>query len=348
MPEITPIEWQDYLSGAPDSHILQTPQWAEVKSRFGWKPRFLATSTSDKSGWFGALILFRKLPFGISAGYVAKGPVWSPQPGSEIPDWTILWQEIDQLCREEKAVFLKIEPDLWEINSFQEPTIQMLGCSPPPGFQSGFQMIQPARTLIVDLNGSEEEILSRMKQKTRYNIRLASRKGVVVKPSSDIEAFHRLMMLTSERDQFGVHNQEYYQLAYDLFHSDGSCELLAAEAAGEILSALMVFRRGSRSWYFYGASSNQQRELMPTYLLQWEAMRWAKLNGCTSYDLWGVPDQEESELEKDFLLREDGLWGVYRFKRGFGGKLYRACGPWDRVYKPLLYKFYRMRSGRAL
>jgi peptidoglycan pentaglycine glycine transferase (the first glycine) len=155
-------------------------------------------------------------------------------------------------------------------------------------------------------------------------------------------------MVTSERDQFGVHNQEYYQLAYDLFHPDGTCELLAAEAAGELLSALMVFRRGSRSWYFYGASSNQQRDLMPTYLLQWEAMRWAKRNGCTSYDLWGVPDQEESVLEKDFLLREDGLWGVYRFKRGFGGMLYRACGPWDRVYKPWLYKFYRMRSGRAL
>jgi peptidoglycan pentaglycine glycine transferase (the first glycine) len=106
------------------------------------------------------------------------------------------------------------------------------------------------------------------------------------------------------------------------------------------LAALMVFAYGKRSWYFYGGSANIHRERMPNYLLQWEAMRWARTQGCTEYDFWGVPDADLETLEAGFTQRTDGLWGVYRFKRGFGGELRRALGPWDRVYQPLLYRLY--------
>jgi lipid II:glycine glycyltransferase (peptidoglycan interpeptide bridge formation enzyme) len=102
----------------------------------------------------------------------------------------------------------------------------------------------------------------------------------------------------------------------------------------------MVFAHGPRAWYLYGASSDEYREAMPTYLLQWEAMRWAMRCGCREYDLWGVPDAGENELEAGFTTRSDGLWGVYRFKRGFGGELRRSPGPWDRVYRPELYWLY--------
>ena len=104
----------------------------------------------------------------------------------------------------------------------------------------------------------------------------------------------------------------------------------------------MVFRRGKRAWYFYGASGNAHRERMPTYLLQWEAIRWARSQQCTSYDLWGVPDADEQSLEDQFMQRSSGLWGVYRFKRGFGGELMRALGPYDRVYRPAFYALYRL------
>ena len=100
----------------------------------------------------------------------------------------------------------------------------------------------------------------------------------------------------------------------------------------------MAFTQGWRAWYFYGASADQRRELMAPYLLQWEAMRWARLRGCTEYDLWGIPDASEVELEAQFAARTDGLWGVYRFKRGFGGRICRAAGPWDRVYHPTMYR----------
>jgi lipid II:glycine glycyltransferase (peptidoglycan interpeptide bridge formation enzyme) len=188
--------------------------------------------------------------------------------------------------------------------------------------------------------GSEDDILARMKQKTRYNVRLAEKKGVTVRAWDDLDGFHQMVQVTGGRDGFGVHSLEYYRRAYALFHPTGMAELLVAEYEGQPLAALMAFARGRRAWYVYGASNDQERNRMPTYLLQWEAIRWAKSHGCTEYDLWGVPDEDEAKLEAEFESRHDGLWGVYRFKRGFGGKLKRAAQALDRVYNLLLYKLY--------
>ena len=184
-----------------------------------------------------------------------------------------------------------------------------------------------------------------MKQKTRYNIRLSHRKGVVIRQTNDIDTFYQLMQVTGERDAFGVHSKEYYQRALDLFEPRGNCALFCAEFEEQPLAGLMVFAHGKRAWYFYGASSSQHRHLMPTYLLQWKAMQWAKAQGCSQYDLWGVPDEDQDTLEANFLDRHDNLWGVYRFKRGFGGELRRTVSAWDRVYNPLFYKLYLRRVG---
>ena len=148
---------------------------------------------------------------------------------------------------------------------------------------------------------------------------------------------------TGGRDGFGVHSKEYYQRAYELFVPSGAAELLVAEYEGKPLAAVMVFISGNRAWYMYGASNNEERNKMPTYLIQWEAMRWAKERGAELYDLYGVPDRDEETLEKHFTgtQRNEGLWGVYRFKRGFGGEVKRAAQALDRVYKPLLYSVYR-------
>jgi lipid II:glycine glycyltransferase (peptidoglycan interpeptide bridge formation enzyme) len=275
-------------------------------------------------------VLFRRLPLGFTLAYIPKGPL-GPHQG-----WDDYFIAVDRLCRQRRTVFLKVEPDLSQAGAHD-----LWGDAPPRGFRLSPHTIQPARTLVVDLQASEEEILARMKQKTRYNIRLAGRKGVVAAPSDDLEAFYRLIDLTGERAEFGVHSREYYRRAYEIFHPRGGCELLSAEYQGEPLAAIMVFAHGRRAWYLYGGSSNRHRNLMPTYLLQWQAMRWAKARGCQTYDLWGVPDFDEEQLEAHFTQRSHGLWGVYRFKRGFGGQLRRAAGPWDRVYNPVMYAFYR-------
>jgi lipid II:glycine glycyltransferase (peptidoglycan interpeptide bridge formation enzyme) len=339
MPIVTPTEWSIFLEGRPAAHLLQTPQWGELKAAFGWKPVFLLTGAQGQQT--GALILFRRLPLDITLAYIPKGPVgWGGGP-DQAEIWAQFWAEVDRLCREKRSFFLKVEPDLWELPGSPGQAWKSGRSALPAGFRLSTQTIQPPRTLVIDLQGEDEQVLGRMKQKTRYNIRLALKKGVVTCSSSDLDSFHHLLLQTGQRESFGVHSLAYYRKAYELFHPRGACELIQAEYEGEILGGLMVFAQGQRAWYLYGGSASEHRDRMPNYLLQWEAMRWARDHGCTEYDLWGVPDVDEKQLESNFTERDDGLWGVYRFKRGFSGDLRRAAGPLDRVYQPILYAFYR-------
>jgi lipid II:glycine glycyltransferase (peptidoglycan interpeptide bridge formation enzyme) len=122
--------------------------------------------------------------------------------------------------------------------------------------------------------------------------------------------------------------------------------LLIASYNHQPIASLMAFAHGNTAWYFYGASTDEERNRMPAYLLQWKAILWAKNKGCRTYDLWGIPDYPEDELEDQFLKRSNGLWGVYRFKRGFGGEVHRTVGAWDRVYQPFIYKLYQVWADR--
>ncbi|HEY5903893.1 MAG TPA: peptidoglycan bridge formation glycyltransferase FemA/FemB family protein [Anaerolineales bacterium] len=319
MPAVSLEEWQGFARAHPGLHLLQTAEWGELKSGFGWTPVRLVQGNA------GVQILFRKLPLGLTVAYIPKAATLEG-----------LGDEIESACRARRTVFCKWEPDGWE--SGPVPSV-------PPGFVRSKNNIQPPRTLVVDLRGGEEDILARMKQKTRYNIRLAAKKGLTVRPWADLDAFHRMILSTGERDRFGVHALKYYRRAYDLFQPAGLAELLMAEYEGRPLAALMVFAHGPRAWYVYGASTDEERSRMPTYLLQWEAMRWARAHGCAEYDLWGVPDEDEAALEAGFESRGDGLWGVYRFKRGFGGELRRAHQALDRVFNPALYRLYERLQG---
>lgn len=320
------VQWSTLLERFPTAHLLQTAEWGEFKAAFGWQPLRLANESS------AAQILFRRLPLGLTVAYLPKGPLGA--------DWANLLGEADEHCRQRRAVFLKVEPDCWE----DEPESIRLRSYFRGWVES--RPVQPRRTVEISLAGNEEDWLNRMKQKTRYNIRLAQRKDVVVEYSSDVNLFYRMMLATGERDGFGVHSLAYYQRVFDLFAPKGMCVLIIAKYQQTPLAGLMAFAFGQRAWYFYGASSNEERNRMPTYLLQWEAMRWAATRGCTVYDLWGIPDEDEEVLESQFSEREDGLWGVYRFKRGFGGQIRRSAGAWDRVYQPLLYKVYQQFIGR--
>ena len=327
MPEVSLPEWNDFLARHPRAHLLQTGEWGELKSAFGWEAvRFVRND-------IGAQILFRRLPMGFTFGYIPKGPVTGEQPSGANEQF---WAEVDAMCRKKRAVFLKVEQDGWEVSdSSFIPHHSSFVPSP--------QHVQPRSTLVIDLNGSEEDIFNRMKPKTRYNIRLAGRKEVVVHPSDDLETFYHVMNVTSQREAFHVHSLEYYRRAYELFHPRGRCELFLADFQGQALAAVMVFADDRCAYYFYGASADVERNRKPTYPLQWEAIRWAHAHGCTEYDMWGIPDEAANVEDDEAEAREDGLWGVYRFKRGFGGTIKHAIKPLDRVYNPLLYKLYLWR-----
>ena len=313
MPIASLTDWNQFLAQHPNAHLLQTGEWGELKSTFGWKPVRIV------SGNIGAQILFRKLPLGFTIGYIPKANL----------DQSLL-PEIDLICKSNRAIFLKFEPDSWDSEFIIHHS----------SFIISKHNIQPPRTIIIDIKGAEEEILAKMKPKTRYNTRLAEKKGVTARAWDNVDAFHKMMLVTGGRDGFGIHSLEYYKRAYELLQPKGLGEILVAEYEGKPLAALFVARNGHRAYYLYGASTDEERNRMPTYLLQWEAMKWAKARGCEEYDLWGVPDEDDATLEANFESHHDGLWGVYRFKRGFGGELKRAAQAMDRVYNPLLYWAY--------
>jgi len=314
-------KWDIYLESKPDAHILQTSAWGLFKQNHKWYPKYLLADNA------GAQILFRRLPIGLSFGYIPKGPVGTK--------WKKIIHEAVSLCQQENAFILYIEPDEWE-NGNGSYFLKT------QGFNPSSISIQPRRTMVLSLIGLEEEWLKRMKQKTRYNIRLASKKNIIIKQSNDIELFNKLIRVTSSRDKFGVHAAQYYKNVFNLFSKNQDCVLLIAEYNKIPLAGIMVFARGKRAWYFYGASNNLERNRMPTYLLQWEAMRWAASRGCTEYDLWGIPDEEQDLLERDFMSRSDELWGVYRFKRGFGGEIKRTAGVYQKVINKPIYTAYSM------
>jgi lipid II:glycine glycyltransferase (peptidoglycan interpeptide bridge formation enzyme) len=220
--------------------------------------------------------------------------------------------------------------------------------------------IQFRNTVLIDLTPSEKEMLARMKQKTRYNVRLAEKKGVSLRVGTqdDLPMLYRMYAETSVRDGFVIRDESYYKTVWQIFmentkspdfakhpsvtsHQSDTApitnyelpftEPLIAEVDGEAVAAIFVFYFAGRAYYVYGMSRDKHREKMPTYLLQWEAMKRAKAKGCARYDLWGAPEVFDES---------DSMWGVYRFKEGLGGKVVRTLGAWDFAPSWLWYKMY--------
>ena len=334
-------EWDAFVAEHPQGSILQTAGWARLKSRFGWRTHRVWLRR-DGELVAGAQVLFRSAALGmVRFGYIPHGPLVDWADDEQV---AVLLYQIDLAAYEHRSGLLKMEPLLWQDE--MAPAAWESLCE-RHDMEPETDHIQPPRTLRVDLRPSTEDILMEMKSKTRYNIRLAGRKEVEVREGTlaDMPIFNSLMQITSERDEFGVHEPRYYQAAYEIFAPEQAA-MFIAEYQDTPLAALMVFAHGDTAAYLYGASSNEERQRMPTYALQWAAIEWAKARGCRWYDLWGVPDYPHETLEEQFTERSDGLWGVYRFKRGFGGQLCRTVGAADRVYNRLLYRLYRWRRDR--
>jgi lipid II:glycine glycyltransferase (peptidoglycan interpeptide bridge formation enzyme) len=356
--------WNQLLSTLPNPHFLQTSEWAQVKSKYGWSPIYLVWDEEGKikeeknllSSFIfpvsaACLILKRTIPIrGLAARlsvlYAPKGPLldWS----NESLRRRVL-DDLQSFAKKQGAIFLKFDPDVvlgTGVPAADDSTEERLGADlqselAQRGWRYSSDQIQFRNSVLIDLTPSEEEMLARMKQKTRYNVRLAEKKGVTVRVGSanDLPMLYKMYAETSVRDGFVIRDQEYYMTVWKTFMKEESSSFilhpssfpLIAEVDHEPVAGLFLFMFAGRAYYVYGMSRDAHREKMPTYFLQWEAMRRAKSAGCTVYDLWGAPETFDES---------DSMWGVYRFKEGLGGRVVRTLGAWDYAPSKLWYKIY--------
>jgi lipid II:glycine glycyltransferase (peptidoglycan interpeptide bridge formation enzyme) len=324
-------QWNNALTSLPAHHVLQSWEWGQFKSRWGWSPRYMLFE-SDGHVRAAALILYRALPrTGLRIAYVPKGPALDYADAATVD---VVLCELEADARRMRAIFVKIDPDVVRPSAVTGQLAQR-------GWRYSAEQIQFRNTVLLDIDRSEAEILAAMHHKTRYNIRLATRKGVTVRRGhiEDIDTLYDMYLETARRDGFIIRPTEYYRDAWSTFMSAGLAQPLIAEVEGQAIAGLVVFRFGSRAWYMYGLSRDAHREKMPNHLLQWEAMRWARSKGCTVYDFWGAPDR---------LDEFDPMWGVYRFKAGFNGQFTEHIGAYDFVVSRPWYWVYTVVMPRVL
>jgi lipid II:glycine glycyltransferase (peptidoglycan interpeptide bridge formation enzyme) len=365
-----PAEWNATIAGMPGGHLLQTWEWAQVKQAYGWQampliwdraPSRERPETPPEGGSLrpaAAVMLLKKqvvsrgLAARLSIMYAPKGPLldWS--------DLSLRIHVLDDLARlaqRSHAIFLKLDPDIvigrglpGSAGAREEADgVAVVSELQQRGWRFSPDQIQFRNTVLLDLSLPEDAILARMKPKTRYNIRLAQKKGVAVRPGSvdELQNLYRMYAETSARDGFVIRDTNYYHNVWHAFvrpatGRDQPCaEILVAEVAGIAVAAIFVFYFADRAYYIYGMSRATHRETMPNHLLQWEAIRRARARGCTCYDLWGAPDAFDTS---------DSMSGVYRFKDGLGGELVRTIGAWDFPSSTFWYPVYTRLVPRIL
>ena len=280
--------------------------------------------------------------------YVSKGPAL------DFADIELAEQVLSELERRTKGfgvVWLKIDPDVIAATGMGMPSSSDLqsqeaghaieGMLRKRGWRFSDSQVQFRNTLNIDLERSEDEILAAMSGNTRRKIRVAVKKGVVIRPADidNLPLLYRLYQITGERDRFLIRPFDYYRRAWEQFMRAGLAQAFIAEYEGVAIAHVILFHFGRKCWYFYGASANEERARMPNYALQWEAIKWAKAQGYAVYDMWGAPDTFDES---------DSLWGVYQFKRGFRGQLTRHIGAWDFASHPTLYYAYSKALPRML
>lgn len=337
------LTWNEIIKSLPAAHFLQTREWADIKQAVGWESEELTWSDDEGRVTGAAQLLVRSMRLlgigpRISIGYIPRGPMIEWQNNTLRKQ---VLQDIEIVARKKKLVFVKIDPEVVSgtgvsddtPGSSQKTGSEVIQTLKSRGWRYSPEQIQFKNTMMLDLSGSEEELLGRMKQKTRYNVRLAMKAGVTVRRAcqDELPLLYKMYAETADRDGFIIRPESYYLEVWSKFILADMAEALIAEYEGTILAGLIYFFLNDRAWYVYGMSSNQQREKMPNYLLQWEAMRSAKTKGCTQYDLWGAPDTFDST---------DAMYGVYRFKEGLGAQVIRTIGAWDYKVRPVLNFMY--------
>ncbi len=319
-------KYEDFILKHTKGHFLQSPEWAKLKDNWNHEVIIVKNEKQEIKGVMSILVrkIIPQLPFTIM--YAPRGPV------CDITDKEVLKQmteEIKKIAKERKAIVFKMDPDVEKSNTEFANTLKELGYKIKENVTDYRQVIQPMYVFRIHLNGrSEEEVLASFNQKTRYNIRLAIKKGVTVREGKkeDLKKIYPIMQETGLRDDYGIRPLSYFEKMYDCM-TEKYMKIFIAEYEGEPIAFVIPIIYGDKVWYLYGASSNKHRNLMPNYLLQWEMIKLAINNKCNIYDFRGV---------SGFKDENHPQYGIYKFKKGFNGDFTEFIGDVNYVFKPFL------------
>lgn len=318
-------EFEQFVQRHPAGGITQSVRWHAVKS--GWKHEVVVSRDENGEIAGAASVLVQKVPFfRTHLLYSPRGPVCNFYDRAVLAD---LKAGVDTLAKKYRAYTWKIDPEVLEEDEAFAQIMQEMGFACYKG-ADGFETIQARFNYRLYIEGrTEEELLANLTQQTRRNVRIAIRHGVEVRAVGEeyLDDFMRLMRTTGERDGFSVRPKAYFE---GMLRALGEhCRLYMAFYEGQPLAGAITTNYAGKTCYIYGASDNVHRNVMPTYLIQWEMIRWAAETGCTVYDFQGVSGKIDPEHH---------LYGLYRFKKGFNGTLDALAGEFDYFYRPLMAK----------
>jgi len=328
-------QWNDFLMSQPSEHLLQSYEWGELHQYLGGRIYRLAALENGRM--VGAMFLtVTHVPIPVPIPglrfdwlYCSHGPTVE-RPDS--PALAALIESAHRIARREHAVLLRLEPNIAD----DDPNLDVwIKAYASLGFSTNPISTHGRRSWVLDIRPSAEELLGNFKMTWRQNVRAAERKGVIVREATsdvDFDAYYNLLQITSERDAFFIHSKDYHREILRSFAAKGDAVLYLAEHEGEALAAKMLIRFGDWCWDMFGASSNNKRNLKATYLLQYHCFQWAKERGCSYFDFRTIPEVLEPGEE---------MWGVYEYKKGFGGFSRLNMPTQDYVYRPLIYTTWR-------
>jgi len=326
-------EYEAFVQSHPKGNFAQSYLWGKQKPMWVWKA--IAVRGEDGAIKGSLAVMIRKMPFvKQTLMYGCRGPV------CDLDDRETFGQLLEgarALAKEYKSYVIKLDPDVNSSNTAFAEMMRRFGFRSKEGGKY-FEAIQPRYVFRLDVEGkTEEEVEAGFHQKWRYNIRVAQKKGVEVKICGQemIPAFADLMLTTGVRDGFVTRQPEYF--AAMLENLGEHCRLYMAFHEGQPIAGTLAIHYGDKVWYLYGASSNEHRNLMPNYLLQWRMIQWSIETGCCVYDFRGVSGD---------VSEDNPLYGLYRFKKGFGGDFTEFVGEMDLVLNKPVYLF--VEKGTAL
>lgn len=326
-------QWNGFITSQPRGHLLQSYEWGELNKYLGG--RIYRLGARENGHLVGAMMLtISPVPIPVPGVrfnwlYCSRGPTVE-RPDS--PALAALIESVQKIARAERAVVLRLEPNIAD----DDPQLdRWIASYHDLGFQTNPHAVHGRRSWVLDIRPGDEQLLANFKMTWRQNVRVAERKGVIIREAendADFDAYYELLKITSERDAFFIHNKDYHREILRQFSGQGDAVLYLAEHEGEAIAAKMLIRYGDWCWDMFGASSNHKRNLKPNYLLQYRCIQWAKSRDSSYFDFRTIPEILEPGEE---------MWGVYEYKKGFGGFSRLNMPTQDYVYRPLIYNAWR-------